>query len=97
MAKLTGEDQKKFLREKLEEQRHLLRKSIKEFAAGDLAEGVRIAIATRILVHETGNSKPLLKQLTSNYLELKILDRASRKEGPPPTWNSGCRRNVGTN
>ncbi len=40
MAKLTGEDQKKFLREKLEEQRHLLRKSIKEFATGDLTEGL---------------------------------------------------------
>jgi hypothetical protein len=83
MAKLIGEDQRKFLHEKLEEQRHLLRKSITEFAAGDLAEGVRIAIATRILVHETGNSKPLLKQLTPNYLELKILDRALRKEDQP--------------
>jgi hypothetical protein len=84
MAKLTGEDQRKFLREKLEEQRHLLHKSIKEFAAGDLAEAARIAIAMRMLVHETGNSKPLLKQLTPNYLELKILDRASRKEDQPP-------------
>jgi hypothetical protein len=84
MAKLTGEDQKKFLREKLEEQRHLLGKSIKEFANGDLAEGVRLAIAIRILVHETGNSKPLLKQLISNYLDLKILDRSSRKEDQPP-------------
>jgi len=84
MAKLTGEDQKKFLREKLEEQRHLLRKSIKEFAKGDLAEAVRIAIGMRILVHETSSSKPLLKQLSTNYLELQILDRALAKEGPLP-------------
>jgi hypothetical protein len=89
MAKLTGEDQKKFLREKLEEQRHLLRKSIKEFATGDLTEALRIAIAMRILVHETGNSKPLLKQLTSNYLELNILDRASRKQKQPPSGTQG--------
>jgi hypothetical protein len=53
MAKLTGDDKKKFLGEKLEEQRHLLGKSIKEFASGDLAEAVRLAIAMRVLVHET--------------------------------------------
>jgi len=89
MAKLIGEDQKKFLRDKLEEQRHLLRKSIKEFATGDLAEGVRIAIAVRVLVHETGNSKPLLKQLTSNYLELNILDRPSPRGGQSPPGTQG--------
>lgn len=83
MAKLVGEDRKKFLSEKLEEQRHLLHKSIREFAAGDLAEAVRIAIALRILVHETGNSKPLLKQLNSNYLELEILDRVSGRDERP--------------
>jgi len=58
----------------LEEQRHLLRKSINDVAAGDLVEAVRIAAIIRVLVHETGSSKPLLKQLTSNYLELAILD-----------------------
>jgi hypothetical protein len=85
MAKLTGEDRKKFLREKLEEQRHLLDKSIREFASGDLAEGVRLAIALRVLVHETGSSKPLLGQLTRNYLELKILDsKPTQEESVPP-------------
>jgi hypothetical protein len=68
MAKLTGDERKEFLGEKLEEQRHLLDKSIKEFASGDLAEGVRLAISMRVLVHETGSSKPLLGQLTANYL-----------------------------
>jgi hypothetical protein len=88
MAKLTGEDHQRFLLEKLEEQRHLLHKSIGEFAAGDLAEAVHIAVAMRVLVHETSSSKPLLKQLTGNYLELKILDRAPVKEKdvlPPGT------------
>ena len=75
MAQLTGEGKKKFLRERLEELRHLLGKSIKEFASGDLAEGIRLATAIRVLVHETGNSKPLLRQLSPNYLQLEILDR----------------------
>jgi|SRR5580704_7675158 hypothetical protein len=87
MAKLTGDEKKKFLREKLEEQRHLLGKSIREFASGDLAEGVRLAIAMRVLVHETGGSKPLLGQLTPNYLQLEVLDRKPPKEEklPPGT------------
>jgi hypothetical protein len=80
MAKLTGEDRRKFLSEKLEEQRHLLRKSIAEFASGDLAEAVRLAIAMRVLVHETGSCKPLLGQLTGNYLQLKVLDNRPAKE-----------------
>jgi hypothetical protein len=85
MVRLTGEDQRKFLRERLEEQRHLLRKSIKEFTSGDLTEGVRIATAMRVLVHETGSSKPLLKQLTPNYLELRVPDRApAKQEDAPP-------------
>jgi hypothetical protein len=84
MANLTGEDRKKFLRERLEEQRHFLRKSIREFASGDLAEAVRMATAVRVLVYETGKSKPLLKQLNSNYLELEIRDRAPTKQPDPP-------------
>jgi len=87
MPKLTGDDKKKFLRERLEEQRHLLDKSIREFASGDLTESVRLAIAMRVLVHETASSKPLLGQLTPNYLEMKILDRKppAKEEAPPGT------------
>jgi hypothetical protein len=81
MAKLTGDDKKRFLSEKLKEQRHLLGKSIKEFASGDLAEAVRLAIAMRVLVYETGNSKPLLGQITSNYLQLEIPDRKPPRNG----------------
>jgi hypothetical protein len=90
MAKLTGDDKKKFLGEKLEEQRHLLGKSIREFASGDLAEAVRLAVAMRVLVHETGSCKPLLGQLTPNYLQLEILDRKPKKEEnlPPGTQSA---------
>jgi hypothetical protein len=78
MAKLTALERQTRLREKLEEQRHLLRKSIDDLAAGDLAEALRISTIIRMLVHETGNSTPLLKQLTPNYLELPVPD------APPP-------------
>jgi hypothetical protein len=64
--------------EALEEQRHLLRKSVSAICEGDLAEAIRVATTIRVLVHETSSSKPLLKQLASNYLELEILD----KKGP---------------
>jgi len=85
MAKLSGDEKKRYLRERLEEQRHLVNKSIVEFASGDLAEAVRLAVSMRVLVHETGSQKPLLGQLTPNYLELEILDRKEQKgEDPPP-------------
>jgi hypothetical protein len=87
MAKLESQERVRFLNERFEEQRHLLRKSIKEFESGDLSEGIRIAIAIRVLVHETGPSKPLLAQLTHNYLQLEILDRKPKPiaAGPPGT------------
>ncbi len=86
MPKLKDDEKKKFLLEKLEEQRHLISKSINEFASGDLAEGVRLATATRVLIHETSASKPLLAQLTPNYLQLEILDSnpEHQDENHPP-------------
>lgn len=78
MAKLTTLERKGLLRSKLEEQRHLLRKSIDDMAAGDLAEALRISTILRVLMHETGNSAPLLKQLTPNYMGLPVPDE------PPP-------------
>ena len=79
MAKLSASERKKFLLRRLEEQRHLLKKSIEAMAAGDLLEALRVATSVRVLVHETGSSKPLLKQLTHNYLELPILDRIEER------------------
>src|SRR5467141_2330949 len=85
MAKLTASERQARLREKLEEQRHLLRKSINDLAAGDLAEALRISTILRVLIHETGNSTPLLKQLTPNYLELPAPDvPAPPEEKLPP-------------
>ena len=79
MAKLSADDRKKFFSEKLEEQRHLLRAAIKAMSEGDLAQALHVATTIRVLVHETGASKPLLKHLGPNYLELPILDK-----GVPP-------------
>jgi hypothetical protein len=75
---------RKFFLDKLDEQRHLLRKSVKDMTAGDLAEAIRVATVVRTLIHETGNSKPLLKYLNGNYLELPILDEAPKKKEATP-------------
>lgn len=76
MAKLHAEERRKFIHEKLEEQRHLLRHAIEAMASGDLTHALHVATTIRVLVHETGRSKPLLKQLKVSYLDLPILDRA---------------------
>ena len=75
MAKMSAEERKQFYLKALEEQRHLLRASIERMAAGDLVEALRVATSIRVFVHETGSSKPLLKRLDANYLELPIIDR----------------------
>ena len=72
------------LREMLEEQRHLLQKSVNDIAGGDLVEALRVATVIRTLVHETGSSKPLLQQLDQNYLQLDILDVEPPKHEPLP-------------
>ncbi|HET6199232.1 MAG TPA: hypothetical protein VFD93_02750, partial [Candidatus Acidoferrales bacterium] len=51
-----------------------LRTSVRGFYEGNFAESVRIAQAIRVLVHETGSSKPLLKQARSDGLDLQILE-----------------------
>jgi len=61
---------------KLREQMEFLRTSLRAFYAGDFAESVRIATVIRVLVHESGMSKPLLKQAKPNGLELPILEHA---------------------
>jgi hypothetical protein len=69
-----------FVLEKLREQEGFLKKSLSEFYAGDYNEAIRIAVIVRVLLHESASSKPLLKQLTPNYLELPINDRQVRKD-----------------
>jgi hypothetical protein len=64
---------------KLREQMQFLRNSLQTFYSGNFAESVRIATTIRVLVHETGRSKPLLKQATPNGLQLPILDQKSER------------------
>lgn len=67
---------------KLKEQMHFLRTSLTVFYdRGDFAESVRIATIIRVLVHETGVSKPLLKQAQPDGLDLPILDHAGERPG----------------
>lgn len=86
---MTNADRKQFFLDKLKEQRHLLSKSVKDMTAGDLAEAIRVATVLRTLIHETGSSKPLLKYLSGNYLELPILDRAPPKQETSPDGVQG--------
>jgi hypothetical protein len=60
---------------RLKEQLDFLRASLCAFYDGNFAESVRIATIIRTLVHESGGSKSLLKQVRPNGLELPILDQ----------------------
>lgn len=85
---MTAEERKQFFAKKLEEQKHLLRAAIAGMAAGDLIQALTVAAIIRTLVHEAGGSKPLLKNLDPNYLELPILDRIME---PPKDHGGGVR------
>jgi len=65
----------------LREQIGLLRTSLDAFYGGNSAESLRIATIIRVLVHETGKSKPLLKQARPNGLDLQIREQVD--EGRP--------------
>ena len=60
----------------LNEQTELLHSSLTAFYDGKFAESLRIATIIRVLVHETGRSKPLLKQARPDGLDLEIPDLA---------------------
>ena len=72
---------------KLREQMEFLRTSLHAFYAGDFAESVRIATTIRVLVHETGMSKPLLKQAKPNGHELPILEHVGEWPGEEPIFS----------
>src|SRR6266481_5878797 len=59
---------------RLKEQMDFLLTSLRAFYDGNFAESVRIATAIRVLVHESGRSKPLLTQAQPNGLDLPILE-----------------------
>jgi hypothetical protein len=64
----------------LREQMDLLRTSVRAFYEGNFAESLRIATTIRILVHETGMSKPLLTQARPDGLDLQIKDNIAKTE-----------------
>jgi hypothetical protein len=66
---------------RLKEQMEFLHTSLCVFYAGDFAESVRIATVLRVLAHESGVSKPLLKQAKPNGLELPILEHVGERDG----------------
>lgn len=86
MGKMSAAERKQFLSRALGDQRHLLKTSIAGMATGDLTQALHIATSIRVLVHETGASKPLLKQFHSNYLDLPILDKILE---PPKDVHAG--------
>jgi len=61
----------------LREQMDLLRTSLDAFYGGNFAESLRVATIIRVLVHETGGSKPLLKQARPDGLDLQIPENVS--------------------
>lgn len=74
--------------EMLKQQYGFLKRSIASVVVcGNLDEALRIATTIRVLVHESGKSKPLLKQLDPCYLQLKIIDIP-----PPPLARPGAKR-----
>lgn len=84
MAKMSAEDRKKFIAERLAEQRHPLRAAVNSMGEGDLTQALHVATIIRTLVHEIASTKPLLKYINPNYLETPISDRvmeASNEDG----------------
>jgi hypothetical protein len=69
-----------YYRSRFEDQRHLLRKAIEAMSAGDLTPALQVAVTIRVMIHETGRQKPLLKSLRPDYLDLPIRQRF---EDPP--------------
>ena len=65
---------------RLKEQMDFLRSSLRAFYEGNFAESLRIATTIRILVHETGMSKPLLTQARPDGLALQIKDNIAETE-----------------
>ncbi len=68
--------------DKLREQMDFLRTSLRVFYEGQFAESLRIATTIRVLVHETGMSKPLLKQARPDGLDLQIKELAGEAKSP---------------
>ena len=79
LAQLSTAEKRQRLLGSLEDHRHLLRAAVESMTTGDLTHALSIATSVRVLVHETGMSKPLLKALRSEYLDLIVM-----VQPPPP-------------
>ena len=84
MAKLGTADRKAYYLAALVQHRQLLKSSIEQMAEGNLVHALTIATSIRALLHETGQSIPLLKRLRSDYLSLPIFTAATPKPQPTP-------------
>jgi len=82
MARLDTSERKAFYRRGLEEHRHLMKSAVEQMAEGDLIHALTIANSIRTLIHETGNSKPVLKHLRPDYLSLPIYSTKEHAEDP---------------
>lgn len=82
MARLDASERKIFYLTRLKEHRHLIKSAVDRMAEGDLVHAITIATSIRALIHETGSSKPLLKQLRSDYLSLPIHSTKEAVENP---------------
>ncbi|HKV03936.1 MAG TPA: hypothetical protein VJO53_02390 [Candidatus Acidoferrales bacterium] len=60
----------------LKEQTDLLHSSLRAFYQGAFAQSLHVATTIRVLAHETGRNKPLLKQLRTDGLDLAIPEHA---------------------
>lgn len=74
VSRMTTDERRQFYLAALEDQRHFLRDAIADMGVGDLTRALNVATAIRVLVHKTGNSKPLLKSIQPKYLDLHIPD-----------------------
>jgi len=84
-AQLSPEEKRARLHASLEDHRHLIADAVKAMTKGNLVPALTIATSLRVLIHETGMSKPLLKSLRPNYLDLELLDDDIPRDDPPPT------------
>lgn len=72
MGKLRNADRKAFYLQRLNDHRSLMRSAIEGIGQGELVHALSLATSIRALVHETGNSVPVLRRLRTDYLALRI-------------------------
>lgn len=79
MPRMSTTERKVFYYSRLKDHRENLESAITAMSEGRLSAALTIATTIRVLLHETGRSKPLLKSLREDYLALQI------REGPAAT------------